>query len=279
MTEGKETFIAGDAGKIAVWEKRPEGEPRGTVLLVHGATYSGPVAFDFSYPGGYSLMEHLVGRGFATTTFAIRGYGNSDGPEDGFLVDTNAAVADVTAVADFLARERNAPYPHLLGWSWGGVISTWYTSRNPNRVDRLALMAGGANTGGQPRPAPAESYRPNTPAAVLDRIEPELTDAGARAAFGDLVEKVNPRSPTGVFYEIARGRPPIDPTTISRPTVIVYGAADGLYNSETIGGFFAGLATDDKSVLIVPAAGHFLHIQKPRLRVYETISRFLEAGA
>jgi pimeloyl-ACP methyl ester carboxylesterase len=277
MTEGGETLVQGKAGKIAVWEKRPAGEPRGTVLPVHGATYSGPVAFDFSYPGGYSVMEHFVDRGFATATLAIRGYGNSEGPGDGFTIDTNAAVEDVGAVADYLARERGVSRPHIMGWSWGGVISTWFASRYPDRVDRLALMAGGVNTGGRPRPAPPESYKANTPQSVLDRIEIDLSDPAAREAFAAHVEQANPRSPTGVFFEIAKGRPPVDPASITRPTIIVYGANDGLYNSDTIGGFFSGISSDDKSVLIVPAAGHFLHIQKPRQRVYEAIARFLAA--
>src|SRR3954447_8607337 len=160
--QGRDTLIDGPAGRLAVWEKWPAGTARGVALLVHGATYPGQTAFDFSFPGGddYSLMDYLVDRGLGTVTFSVRGYGRSDAPTDGFSVNLEAGIADLSAVADWLAT-RGYPRPYLLGWSWGGAISARYAERRPERVERLVLYAPamGAGIGGRPRPS--EGYQVN----------------------------------------------------------------------------------------------------------------------
>jgi alpha-beta hydrolase superfamily lysophospholipase len=276
--QGRETVIDGPAGRLAVWEKWPAGTARGVALLVHGATYPGQMVFDFSFPGDYSLMDYLVERGLGTVTFSIRGYGRSDAPADGFSVNTEAGVADLSAVADWLAT-RGYARPYLLGWSWGGLISVHYVARHSERVERLVVYAPamGAALGGSGAPPPSEGYQVNSVEQVLGRIEPALTDPEARQEFAEQAVRSSPRTPNGSRAEDRAIRNP-DPSQIVRPTLMIYGAVDQLYHSEWVGTFFAGIATDDKALVVVPRAGHFLIMQRPRQRLYEAAERFFSAS-
>ena len=115
-----DTFIPGRVGRLAVRSKGLEAKPAHVVILVQGANLTGQAGFDLSFPGGadYSLMDALVARGLGAVTFALRGYGESDPPEDPLTVDTDAAIEDLADVVEWLNTEGYAR-PHLLGWSWG----------------------------------------------------------------------------------------------------------------------------------------------------------------
>jgi alpha-beta hydrolase superfamily lysophospholipase len=275
--ERSEHWVEGATGPIPVVEWRAD-RPTGVALLVHGATYSGPTAFGFALPGDYSLATWLAERGLTTVTFAIRGYGASPAAVDGFSVTTEAAIDDLDRVATWLREQRGVARTHLLGWSWGGRIAGRWVAEYPERVERLVLYAG-ALFGGGLRELPDQAFRKNDEASVVARLEAELTDPNLVRAFADYVARHEPRSPTGVFVDFARGSPPVDPLAIRRPTLLVYGAADRLYQPAAVADFFARLATDDKALVVVPGAGHFLHLQKPRRRFFSLVADFLAAGA
>lgn len=275
LTESRQ-WIDGAAGPIpvAVWEAR---SPGGVALLVHGATYSGPTAFGFALGGEPSVASWLADHGITAVTFAIRGYGPSPAPVDGFSVTTDAAIEDLERVADWLRATRGVDRPHLLGWSWGGRIAGRWAAANPDRVDRLVLFAGALFTGPAPE-RPLTPYRQNDEASVLARLEPELTEPAIRDAFAAHVARHESRSPNGVFLDLARGSPSVEPSSLRRPTLLIYGAADRLYQPSAVADFFARLATDDKALVIVPGAGHFLQIQRPRRRFFTAVSDFLLAA-
>jgi alpha-beta hydrolase superfamily lysophospholipase len=58
--------VSSEGHPMAVWEKRPE-EPHAAVLLLHGRTWSTLPDFDLQVKGeDLSLMDGLVGLGYAT---------------------------------------------------------------------------------------------------------------------------------------------------------------------------------------------------------------------
>lgn len=269
--------VPGEAGDLAALEKWPVGEPRGVILLVHGATYTGMTAFDFRFPGGddYSLIDHLVRSRFACVTFAVRGYGGSHSVADGLTVTTEAAIADTLAVADWIRSTYGYARTHLLGWSWGGRISSRFAEAYPDRVERLVLFAPAVlPTRTSPRPGISGDYRDNVTEATLARIEPDFTDPAARQAFADYVIANEPRSPNGVFDEVPVGA---DPANLTCPTMLIYGAADAIYRAEPVAAYFTKIANDDKALVLIPGAGHFLFMQKPRHRFYRNVELFLGA--
>jgi pimeloyl-ACP methyl ester carboxylesterase len=284
---GQSHWVTSEEYRIHVWEKRREasnrddaGPPRVT-LLVHGGTYSGAVDYDIQVPAkDASLMDHLAGHGRDVFTFDIRGYGLSDKPEDGFSVTTEGAVRDTEAVVDAILQMRGVDAVDLLGWSWGGAISALYAARHPDRVRRLVLYAGGA--GSVPagnRPAPTEPWVVNSSENITARIEQDVVIADAQEAFLEAALKWNPRSPNGVRRRSAEGRDVrAEPEDIAVPTMIIYGVRDAGYQPERVSDFFARLNTQDKSLVVIPDAGHFLIIQKPRARLFAAVEGFFAEG-
>jgi alpha-beta hydrolase superfamily lysophospholipase len=283
VTTGENLFIDGPIGKLAVRTKGLDTRPAKVVIMVQGSNLTGQTMFDFSFPGGedYSLMDALVAQGFGAITFAIRGYGASDAPEDGFNVTTETAMEDLAAVMDWTASQGWAR-PHLLGFSWGGRIAGRWAETNAERLDRLVLYDPARGGGGLVLPAPTHSWWTNTREHYSEKLEPEFTDAALRNAIGDRVAATEFRSPNGIRLENARPVVAIDPKRITNPTLLVYGveAAKAIYMK---GGmeraeFFERLACDDKAFVILPGGGDFLHFQQGRHRLSRTIGQFLSAA-
>lgn len=270
---GTAHWVTSDGLRIHVWEKRRPGQAGRVALLVHGATYGGFTDFDVHVPGkDYSLMDYLAARGWDVFTLDIRGYGRSQKPQDGFSVTTAAALRDITAVADYIrSQRRNAEPLDLFGWSWGGSTTALFASRNPQRVRRLVLFAGGVP--GAPTPAaqtPLEPWVVSNRESIVARIEQDAVVPEAQEAFIKAVLDGDARSPNGIRWERAEGRqrPIAGPAQITTPTLMIYGARDGAYQSEPVSAFFSKLNTPDKALVVVPNAGHFLIIQKPRMRLF-----------
>jgi len=114
----KEEFLE-SAGGLRIFTRswRPEGSPRGVIILVHG----------FNSHSGYYLWaaEQLLASGLAVYALDLRGRGKSDGER--YYIDKFAEYqSDVDALVK-LARTRDAGLPmFMLGHSAGGVIACNY---------------------------------------------------------------------------------------------------------------------------------------------------------
>ena len=80
------------------------------------------------------FVENLA-RHFSVLTFDNRGTGQSEKPASGYGLDVMAA--DVAGLLDGLGWSS----AHVLGFSMGGAIAQELAIRNPERVDRLVLIA------------------------------------------------------------------------------------------------------------------------------------------
>ena len=278
MIAADDLFIDGPAGALAVRTKGPAGATQ-ALVLVQGSNLSGQGMFDVAFED-YSLMDAFAFAGFAAITFSIRGYSRSELAADPFSVTTDAAMEDLDAVMEWAATQGFAR-PHLFGFSWGGRIAGRWAETNAERIDRLVLADPARGGGGLvlPAPGPDDGWWINAPNSYAEKMEPQFTDPAFAAAVAGYVEANEPRSPNGVRRENATYVTPVEPTRITRPTLLIYGieAAKAAYMQGGLerADFFERLATDDKAFVLVPGGGDFVHWQAGRRLFHRRVIEFL----
>jgi pimeloyl-ACP methyl ester carboxylesterase len=137
------------------------------VLFVHGGGTPAEVAFDLQYQD-YSWMEFLAQAGFDVFAMDMTGYGRSTRPnamndpcnlsaaQQLALAPATPACApsygqqmttlasdwnDLGNVVDFLRTLRGVQRVNLVGWSLGSPRAAGYAEQNPDKVERLVLLA------------------------------------------------------------------------------------------------------------------------------------------
>ena len=129
-------------------------------------------------------------------------------------------------------------------------------------------------------PAPDDAWWSNTHDYFFNRLEEEFTELAARTALGQRMAAEEPRSPNGIRLENANGSVSVVPAKVTRPTLMLYGAAAGQQNYMQGGwdrlAFFEALPSEDKAFVLVPGGGDYAHLQNPRARIFEASIDFLK---
>jgi pimeloyl-ACP methyl ester carboxylesterase len=173
----------GRTGPLAALDTGPGRE--GTVLLVAGYTGSKE---DFA-----PLLTPIADAGLRAVAIDQRGQFESPGPDDPAAYSVAELAADVVAVTRQL-REQSAGPLHLLGHSFGGLVSRAAVLAEPALFDSLTLLGSGPGRLTGPR------------AELLDHLSP-LLEAGGVQLVNDTLEQLamtDPRAqavpaPTSAF--------------------------------------------------------------------------------
>jgi pimeloyl-ACP methyl ester carboxylesterase len=283
MAEATNLMIPGPVGKLSIRTKGFSPKQKNVLILVQGANMTGQMGYDFSAPGleDYSVMDSIVKAGLGAITFSVRGYGLSEPPADPFTVQTDQAIEDLSAVVDWV-RAQGFPRPHLLGWSWGGRITGRYVEKNADKIDRLILLDPALGGGPKLPPAPENPWHQNTFDYFKDRLEAEFTDQNMRTTLAQRMNDEELKAPNGIRMELANGTKGVDPTAITRPTLMLYGVAAARQNYMQGGwnrlDFFEKLSTGDKTFSIIPNGGDYAHLQNARHRLNAEVVDFLTAS-
>jgi len=103
----------------------PEDAP--PVILIHG------------FPESHRTWREIaakLGERFRLAMPDLRGFGDSDRPQDVQAYATDTLIADIFALADALGIDRFA----LVGHDWGGAIAWAAALRGNPRIERLAIV-------------------------------------------------------------------------------------------------------------------------------------------
>ena len=271
---GTEHWVNNGNIRLYVWEKymgSPAGKP--IVVLCHGSATAGKESFDLQVPGKatYSLMDVLAPAGFDVFAPDVRGFGRSTHPEG--LMTTMEASLDLNAVVDYILKERKASKVYLLGWSWGTQYGGMFVMAQPGKVEKYASYAQmhlNSPDIAKRRPRvdifrqnpyitiPEAGWKPRfysmTPA---DANDSEVVDAYAKAAA-----QVELKSPTGPQLDMVTIMPMINALLMPVPTMIIHGQYDDVADLQGLLPFFSDLPNPYKEYVVVPNAGHMMHLQK-----------------
>src|SRR4029079_5184036 len=155
--------VVADGHHLAVWQKRG-AQPRATILLLHGRTWSSLPNFDLQVPGEKrSFMDALVDAGLDVYAVDMRGYGATPRDASGWLTP-DRAVADVHAVIAWIQQRTPAASRlpiYLFGLSRGAMVAAMAAQQKPETLAGVVLLGFGFDpdvsvqrTDAPARPAP-----------------------------------------------------------------------------------------------------------------------------
>ena len=313
MTLVAHDVTATDGTRLRLWERSPPN-PTDAVVFLHGATYASRAIFAPEGAPTYSWLAAVADAGAAGFGLDVRGYGDSerpavmDEPPDAGspLVRADVAASDLRdAIA--AVRERIDGDVHLVGTSWGTIVAgrllasadaptissvTMYAPvyqpsaalvesfdlGDPPRAYRTVNRRGARRRWNSQIPAREPAmYRggDSTEDPVFDAFWRTLVDSGQG------IDEDTIRAPNGTLLDLldgAAGEPVYDPAGIDVPTLVIRGSIDPTSTRTDALSLYDALEVPDDERSYVELAGgtHFVHLERRRHALYETVRCFQE---
>ena len=261
--------VRADGHPLTVWSKRPPTAARGSILLVHGRTWSARPNFDLQVPGSRrsaSLMDALVARGYAVYALDQRGYGGTPRDSTGWLTPERAQRDVSTVLTWIMERERGGSRrtlasPVLLGYSRGAQVAMLVAQRHPEQLSGLVLYGFPApRPGSELAPDPGAPPRQHTTAAAAgeDFISPAVTPPGVKEAY---VRTATTTDSIRADWRLESQFAALDPARLHVPTLLLDGERDPYANASNHPTVFATLGTADRWWVVLPGADHAAHLE------------------
>ena len=240
---------------------------RGIVLLLHG--FAGSAA-DFQ-----ETADVVATAGFAAIAIDLPGHGRTEVPSDPKRFSIEETARDLVQVLDSLG----VPLVHAAGYSMGGRVALYLTLEFPERVASLVLESASPGVA-SPDERTDRAARDATLAAEIetrgiawfvDHWESHPLFYTQRALPASVRSPTRARrllaSPAGLAGSL-RGlgqgaQPYLGPrlASVAAPTLFVTGGLDAKYTSLSEE---MAAQVPDAERLVVPAAGHNVHLEQPR---------------
>jgi pimeloyl-ACP methyl ester carboxylesterase len=276
------------------------------LLLIHGATIPGYVAFDTDHEN-CSLMRYFARAGWDTFALDLEGFGLSTRPlvmeNPAAFLDSKApmhgevTVRDVERVVDFINALRGTEKVHLLGWSQGASLEApLYAIRHPEKVAKLVLfgvsydyaesMDERKKTAADREAQKVRYSEPSLKGWAELGTKEEFVIAGCFDVYRRMHLASDPRSaefggavryPAGRSVDSALSTPHFDAVKITVPTLVIRGDADTSATHEDNQRLLNTLGGTMKEFVEIPNAGHFLQFERMNMRFYEAVQKFLDA--
>lgn len=268
--------VVADGHPLALWARRPD-HPRGTILLLHGRTWSALPDFDLQVPGeSRSVLAGLAGRGYAAYALDLRGYGATPRDRTGWLTPRRAAEDVHQVLAWITAKQPDTARPVLLGWSTGSMLAQLVAQLHPEQLSALILygypwdpdeqISADAGTGVAPR-------QPNQAAdAASDFHSPEVTSPRMVAAYVAAAIKADPIHAEWRSFDQFNA---LNPARVKIPTLVLQGELDPEPH-DVLQRLFFRLGTADKQRVILMGGDHAALLEDTSPMFIEAVVRFIE---
>lgn len=290
--DGTEHWTKKGEVNLFLWNKAPEGTPKGTVLFVHGSSMASQPTFDLQVPGRpfSSVMDWFVSQGYDTWCVDMEGYGRSDKHRD---ITSNIAdgADDLSAASDYIMQRTGAQAFLVYGISSGALRAAAFAERHPERVAKLALDAYVWTGEGAPtlieRRKKLEQFRAmkRRPVdrdfvySIFNRDHPGTAEDKVIDAFADAILALDDSMPTGTYVDMCSRLPLNDPAKLTMPVLVMRGEYDGIAAMDDLLKFFAALPHPGKQFTVMQGISHASFQQKNYMMVYHILQSFFEQPA
>jgi len=285
--KGGEHWVNNGIYRLYIWEKyveTPKDKP--IIVLCHGSATAGKESFDLQVPGKptYSLMDVLAQNGFDVFAPDVRGFGRSTHPES--HMTTAEASQDLNAVVDHVLKLRDVKKVNLLGWSWGTQYGGMFVMSRPAKVERYVSYAQMHINSPDlaKRRARIDAFRENAYITIPEAgwkprfysmAPPEVSDPEVVDAYAKAAAQVEVKTATGPQLDMVTIMPMLNPRLMPVPVMIIHGQYDDVADLDGLLPFFSQLPNPRKQYVVVPEAGHMMHLQKGhRLFQHDVIAFF-----
>lgn len=269
--------VTADGHPLALWEKRA-AHPKGTILLLHGRTWSSLPDFDLQVPGEHhSLMDAFVARGYTVYALDLRGYGAT--PRDASGWDTpDRSAEDLSAALAWVAKNSKvAGRPALLGWSNGSTVSLLCAQRHPDQISALILTGYWKHPDSMivtvPDTAKPAREKTTAKAAASDFIAP---GAMSKLALDAYVAAALKADPTRTDWRHLEQWNAIDPAKVTVPTLLIQGELDPIAPTATQAALFSRLGTAEREWIVMAGGDHASLIENMQPAFVAAVVNFLE---
>jgi alpha-beta hydrolase superfamily lysophospholipase len=281
---------------LNLWRKRlgapqPGEPPRPVLLLVHGSSNSARSSYDLAVPGAgeYSVMNLFARYGFDVWTLDHENYGYSGRTEGNS--DIASGVEDLKPATELILREAGQSKLHMCGTSSGAIRAGAFAMVQPERIDRLVLVAFTYKGSHSPtlakRAEQIAFFRANN-RRLRDRamIRSIFTRDGAGQydmrvadALADFELQFGDQTPTGTYLDMTANLPLVDPTKVKAPVLLLRGEHDGIASMDDLYDFYKQLPNGDKQFAVLPNVAHSVTYSKNRHMFWHAMRAFLELPA
>lgn len=259
---GGRRVVVDDGTSLYVEVSAPAGTPEGSpVALIHGGLVHAVT---------WEPLAAYLARRRRVITYDVRGYGRSDRPADPAAYSMERSARDLAAILDAVGTGP----AHVLGFSQGGMIALALAAQRPDLVRSLILVSTTART----TPEQAALFRQR--AGDLERegagreADVYLTRAFApdfREQNPDLIREYaaivrsnDARAVAATFRALADFDGREAAAAVQCPALILAGELDAGMPPDPHARMLARLLPDARLV-VVPGAGHTLHIEAPQV--------------
>jgi pimeloyl-ACP methyl ester carboxylesterase len=288
-------MLVSDLGDVTLQSLTFGPEDGPLALCLHGFP---DTAYTFRHLG-----PHLAKRGYRVVAPFMRGYAPSSLSSAGNY-QVAALASDANRLHELLNGDENAL---LVGHDWGAVAAYPAAAAEPSRWHRLVTLAIPPLTTFAQALATFDQLRASW---YMFYFQNPLAEAVVRQNYLEFIAKLwaewspgydaafdlglvrealsgddNLRAALGYYRAMFDGAELIDPTTAplrdamfqipESPTLYLHGESDGCFKAQSLGTPLEFLAPGSR-VMMVPGAGHFLHLEQPSA-VHDAIDSFLDA--
>ena len=292
------------------------------VLFVHGAGTPAEVAFDAGYRD-YSWMAYLAAGGFDVFAMDLTGYGRSTRPapmndpcnltetqQAGFIPSLMTAVCpasypkqlttiasdwnDIGSVVDHLRALRHVDKVTLIGWSQGGPRAGGYAAQNPDKVQKLVLLAPAYGRGASPTPpaqvpANGAAFNTQTRAEFFANWDRQLgcpnqyDPTAGEAIWRDMIDS----DPVGATWGPGVRRAPQETiwgwnlalaSSVQIPTLLVSGAHDKQVSPNGVRTLYGDLGSTQKVFVDLACSSHNAIWETNHLLLFRASLEWLTKG-